>query len=393
MLGGGHRVSKRAVGGILKTIPFFVMSWLWIACADDEPKNVMVSMDSEVESADMTADSEMVQDGFVDEMGTVWLPPPETPERPTCDDDHVPIVMAHGFLAAGDTWSPHRRRFIANGVCPDRIYAFDWNSLDQAADHPALLGAFIESVLAEHNVTQVDLIGHSAGGRLGYDYLSVPRGRQTVRRYVHVGSFPNDRLPGPEDVEPVPTLNLWSEADLVVEGGDIPGATNVRLPDADHYAVATSDDAFTAVYEFLNGEPPETTALPQQDPAIVNGRFRHLAKINLSKEGKLKCGRSPRRTGVRLRPAQRFDVSADGHFVPLIASANERYEFVGRGGDPNGVAVRHFFEPFVGDKSLAYVRGFPGREYCRRACCFAAKDRHSSNTGGIQCARVLFGGA
>ncbi len=332
-----------------------------LGCDDNTTNSNHISsvMDSGVASDLSMSDAAILPDLFVDEEGTAWPAPPVVPQRETCEDERPPVVMVHGFLAAGDTWSPHRRRLIANGLCADRLYVFDWNSLDQAANHTALLAEFINEVLETHNVEAIDLMGHSMGGRLGYDYLADPVRRQTVRRYVHIGSLPNEAPPGPED-EPVPTLNLWSVGDLVVEGGDIPGATNVSLPDADHYAVATSDEAFEVVYSFLYDEAATTTEPLTAEPAIVSGRFLTFGE-NLSIEGGvIQVWHVSADTGLRVNPIQRFDVGEDGSWGPLIADSNTRYEFVGKSPDPAAIDVRHFFETFPGDKALTYVRGFPG---------------------------------
>ena len=127
-----------------------------------------------------------------------------------------PYCPRSWVLGAGDTWSPHQRRYLANGYCGDRIYPFDWNSLDRNADHVTDLEVFIDSVRTANQATQVDLVGHSAGGGLGYEYLANEERAQTVRRYVHIGSFPSDAPPGPDGGDTVPTLNLWSEQDVIV---------------------------------------------------------------------------------------------------------------------------------------------------------------------------------
>lgn len=305
-------------------------------------------------------DLEVSSDLYVDDAGITWPQPPVLPNRADCADDHVPVVMVHGFLGAGDTWSPHRRRFIANGMCADRLFVFDWNSLDQNADHVGLLTAFIGEVLDTHGVSSVDLMGHSAGGRLGYDYLADLERRQTVRRYVHIGSFPNESPPGPPDSDPVPTLNLWSAVDLVVEGADIPGATNVTLAQADHYAVATSNEAFEAVYTFLFDHAPETTDMLHDNPALVSGRFLTFGENQPVPGGVIQAWVISPETGARLYPAQHFEVDARGAWGPLVADGETRFEFVGKSPDPAAIDVRHFFETFSGDKALTYVRGFPG---------------------------------
>lgn len=149
-------------------------------------------------------------------------PPPEV----QCDTCRYPVVMVHGFLASGDTWAPFQQLFTSNGYHPDLIFAFDWNSLNQGANHVALLDAFIDGVLAKTGAPKVRLIGHSAGGGLGYSYLSDPARAAKVDGYVHIGSMTQSGAAGPGGS--VATLNIWSPGDKVAQGGDIPGAVNIQ---------------------------------------------------------------------------------------------------------------------------------------------------------------------
>ncbi|MEL6182701.1 MAG: hypothetical protein AAFS10_27330, partial [Myxococcota bacterium] len=195
-------------------------------------------------------------------------------QPPPCDESLRPLVAAHGFLASGDTYANHAMRFAANGSCLDRLRPFDWNTLDQNANAEEGLDQFIDDLLAESGAEQVDLAGHSAGGGLGYRYLADPERASKVAHYIHIGSNTFEGPAGPEQ-NPVPTLNLWSQDDLIIEDkGDIPGATNVQLPGADHYAVATNAASFEAIYRFVSDDQePATTAIePSSDPILVSGR-------------------------------------------------------------------------------------------------------------------------
>jgi triacylglycerol lipase len=197
---------------------------------------------------------------------TTLLPPWEE----GCTNAHVPIVMVHGFLASGDTYTNHLMRFTANGYCRDRIFVYDWNSLGGGSS-PARLDTFVDEVLRVTGATQIDLMGHSAGGGIGYSYLEDATRAAKVRRYVHIGSGDEDAPAGP--TANVPTLNLYSANDRVVTGNDgIDGAENVDLVDDDHYEVATSADSFTAIWEFLTDSAPTTTDIaPQTEPIVIAG--------------------------------------------------------------------------------------------------------------------------
>ena len=281
------------------------------------------------------------------------------PEREACDDSLPPVVLAHGFLGSGDTWGHHIQRFAANGHCAERYHAFDWNSTNRESDHVAALESFISDVRRIHDVEQVDLIGHSAGGGLGFEYLADAQRAETIRRYVHVGSFPADGPPGSPD-NPTPTLNLWSAADTVVEGMDIPDATNVQLMDDDHYEVATSPASFQAIYQFLSDREPATLQATQQDPSVIAGMAQTFAENQPESGGTVNVWGLNTSTGLRETARRQFRVGEDGRWGPMVVSSSEAFEFEALPEDTNAPRVRYFREPFLADDYHVYLRTFPG---------------------------------
>jgi pimeloyl-ACP methyl ester carboxylesterase len=312
------------------------------------------AMDSAV-MADMTTKNDV----SVSTDATVFDDAGMLPPMAACDDSQPPVVMAHGFLGSGDTWAKQVQRFAANGLCGNRFYAFDWNSLDRDADHDATLDTFIDTVRGRHEADQVDLFGHSAGGGLGYAYLIDPRHASKVRKYVHIASFPNEGPAGPAD-SPVPTLNLWSSADTVVAGMDIPGASNTELADTDHYAVATSADSFRVIYQFLYGEDPMATEAASKARSRLQGRLVSLGENTPQSGGSVEVWALDPHTGRRTHATRRFLVGDDGLWGPMGVEAEQYYEFVGKTADAGDPIVRYFREPFRADQWLAYVRTFPG---------------------------------
>lgn len=282
---------------------------------------------------------------------------PATP--PPCDDQRPPIVAAHGFLASGDTYANHAMRFEANGYCLARIHAFDWNTLQR--DEPeAALDAFIDNVLDSAGAEQVELMGHSAGGGLGYTYLADPARAARVAHYVHIGSFVNDGPAGPEGM-PVPTLNLWSEGDLVVEDkGDINGATNVRLIEEDHYSVATSDASFEAIYRFFNeDQTPAETDIVADEPLYISGKALTLGE-NIPEAGGVVEIFALDETGGRVGEAVAvFQVAEDGRWGPFIAEPETHYEFRVQPAAPDGTPVHYYREAFRRSNNLVYLRTLP----------------------------------
>lgn len=280
------------------------------------------------------------------------------PVEPECSPGTRPVVMAHGLLAAGDTWATQQQRFASNGHCAERVRAFDWNTLGEADAVPQL-DAFIDALLAETGETQVDLVGHSAGGFLGYRYLAEPARAAKVAHYAHVGSGVQEQPAGP-DGAPVPTLNVWSDGDRVIqEKGDIAGATNVMLPGLDHYEVATGPGTFGALWKFFKGTDAASTALAPFGAATLEGRAMTLGE-NTPLEGATIEIYALDDAGKRQGDARaRFTTKADGAWGPFEGDVGVRYEFLVKSADPDDLPVHYYREPFVRPSRLVYLRTLP----------------------------------
>jgi pimeloyl-ACP methyl ester carboxylesterase len=303
---------------------------------------------------DVTAHGdELASDAVADVAGDV--------DAVICDDARRPIVLAHGFLAAGDTWSQHARRFAANGWCAHLIFAFDWNSLNRTMDHAALLDAFVDEVLAATGADSIDLVGHSAGGGLSYEYLSDSSRADKVAHYVHVASFIEDAPAGPD--ADVPTLNLWSAADFAIEdAGEIPGAQNVEIVGADHYAVATSAASFDAIYRFItDGEEPATTEVVPSDTVILGGRVLSLGENIVATGAIVRVWQVDPATGERTEeePATEFTLGDDGRWGPFDAEPGIPYEFEVIGQDDDDIPVSYYRRGFEASDPLVYLRTLP----------------------------------
>lgn len=280
--------------------------------------------------------------------------------QPECDASLRPVVAAHGFLAAGDTWAPHAMRFEANGLCPGWFAAFDWNTLDRNADHDEALDALIDTLLSESGAAAVDLIGHSAGGGFGYEYLADPTRASRVAHYAHVGSFANDAPAGPVDA-PVPTLNIWSPDDRTVEdGGDIPGATNVSLPGQDHYEVATSVESFEAMHRFFrDGADPTVTQGTATSTPTVSGRALTLGENEPEAGAVITVWTLDPETGQRAtsEPVATLTTDDEGRWGPVTVPGDAPHEFLVEPAD--GVPVHYYREAFAASNPLVYLRTLP----------------------------------
>ena len=349
------------------TLAIFAALLISSACSDDQKTTANdtspSSMDSGIEDE---VDAPLPEDSGVDvaedndaAVDAILTTPVVEPE---CTDNRRPIVAAHGFLASGDTYTNHAMRFAANGYCLRSFYAFDWNSLDQGGVSAVdTLDTFIDAVLAESGATQVDLAGHSAGGGLGYQYLADPTRASKVAHYAHIGSNAAEGPAGPEDA-PTPTLNLWSQNDLIIaDRGDIEGANNVRLTVEDHYSVATSDASFEAIFTFFNdGEVPSPVDLSDPlETVFVSGKALSLGENTPVREGTVEIFEVESATGARQDPIARFQTDANGHWGPFIASPDKHYEFKVQEDALDSIPVHYYREPFTRSNHLVYLRTLP----------------------------------
>jgi pimeloyl-ACP methyl ester carboxylesterase len=275
-----------------------------------------------------------------------------------CDTCRYPVVMVHGFLASGDTYAPFVQLFHSNGYKPNYLYAFDWNSLNQGANNSAALDAFIDTVRARTGQPKVALMGHSAGGGVCYTYLSDPLRAAKVVHYVHLASNPQSGPAGPASA-PVPTLNIWSPADAIVQGNNIPGAANVELKDKDHYQVATSAESFAAVYKFFHDTAPKYLAPTPEAVVCIGGKALNFGENTPLNNAKIEIYELDNATGERLSstPFETWYSKKDGQWGPTNVKPNVKYEFAVT--PPSGRKIYYFREDFIHLNTLVYLRTIP----------------------------------
>lgn len=280
-----------------------------------------------------------------------------------CDGTKRPIVFMHGFLASGDSYAKQIQRFADAGYCTDRLFVFDWNSVSgNAKKTDSSLNAFIDSVLIKTGSSQVDLVGHSAGGGLGRGYLIDSLHSIKVAHYVHLGSgkwfkdlswYPNARC-----------LNIYSSADMVMggRGGEIEGAKNIDLKDKDHYEVATCLETFKAIYSFLNNvREARLPDLPVQEEVYIAGRAVYLgdntamdkAIVNIYAVSEKNGHREPRKGTAT------YYMDEKGNWGPFLVRTNQHYEIELVPADAKERKISYFFEPFKKEDRHIYLRGFP----------------------------------
>lgn len=347
-LGEPHRHQRRI--NRLSSMLLAVLIGCLLGC-DESSKS---SLDNKNDDDLDTSIDQTINDRGVSELDTEL-----DQEIVQCESLRRPIIFVHGFLAAGDTWSRQVYRLIQTGSCPEWIRAYDWNSLDMSKDHTLGLDLLVDELLELSGRDQVDLVGHSAGGGVSYDYLSSSDNEAKVAHYVHIGSFPNERPAGVNGE--TPTLNLWSSADTVVEGEDIPDAVNVSLEALDHYAIATSFESYSRISSFLYNDSPlsEDPYLNEDnDDVYLHGRSASLGENKVNAAARVQIWSLDRR-GIRETLISETETDADGRFVFSGLSVGSPYEIVPTLDGQSTPSVRYFTPPLLRNNDLFYLRTFP----------------------------------
>ena len=271
-----------------------------------------------------------------------------------------PIIFVHGFLASGDTYHLQIQRFASNGYSLDRLYTFDWNTLG-STNTESLLNNFIDKVLEETGAEYVDLVGHSAGSGLVYNYCKKKSQADKIAHLVLLAGFAQSK-PGGVNGE-IPTLNVFSTADEVASnGGNIPKAINLKLTDKDHYEVATCTATFEALYKLFNNEKdPSTTTILPEDRIMIAGKALSFGENLYVKNTTVSIYEVSKEDGLRTSdtPIATFDIAKEGFWGPVQVEKNTYYEFLVAAEAAGSRPVHYYFEPFVRSSNAVYLRSFP----------------------------------
>lgn len=271
-----------------------------------------------------------------------------------------PVIMVHGMLASGDTYANTAMHLISNGYPQNFLYTFDWNSLGGASSQTTTrLQSLIDSVLVKTGKQKIILMGHSAGGGVGYSFCADSIRAKKVHKYIHIGSNPQSKPAGPKGE--IPTMNIYSKGDKVVAGSDIPGAENVVFDDLDHYEVATSFFSFEKIFPFITetSKTPKTELTSMSSPKI-QGKVLSLGENSPSTGTTVRLYYVDAATGTRKgNSVYTFSPDDKGRFGPLTVDPKEFLEFEVSSTSPDFRRVYYYFEPMTHDNPFVYLRTFP----------------------------------
>lgn len=270
----------------------------------------------------------------------------------------LPIVFVHGFLGSGDTYATQFQRFRAAGYNKDLLYVYDWNSVGVRINNSVRLDSFIQDVLKKTGAKQVNLVGHSAGGGIGYAYLNDSLYATRVANYVHIGS---SKAAGPAGKQQqIRTLNIFSPDDKIAKSGEIPGAINSEQKGSDHYQLATSSKSFMAMFVFFNNTMPQLQEIVIGPYTSVSGKACVLGENTPLIHAKIDVYAIDLKKGKRVKNIvdASFTTDSFGRWGPFIADTRFAYEFVLQPGN-NQRNIYYYRQPFWDSDNLVYLRALP----------------------------------
>src|SRR5438132_7432273 len=179
-----------------------------------------------------------------------------------------PILFVHGIEGSGAQFESQALRFESNGYPATWIDEVDYDSTRAVGDKSEVDQQIDDAIAAlklRAGKSQVDVIAHSLGTSVMYDYLT--NGDMAARRRANVGHYIN--VDGQNQNPGVPTLAVW--AGRGTPGRNMDGAQNVTIPDQTHVQTCTSAESFVQYYTFLTGRRPPWDS-PRRSPIEVAGK-------------------------------------------------------------------------------------------------------------------------
>ena len=164
-----------------------------------------------------------------------------------------PILFVHGIEGSGAQFESQAMRFESNRYPASGIDEVDYDSTRAAGDKSEVdqqIDAAIAALQQRTGKAQVDVVAHSLGTSVMYDYLT--NGAMAAQRRANVGHYIN--VDGQDQNPGVATLAVW--AGRGTPGRSMADAENVTIPDQTHVQTCTSAESFVQYYTFLTGRRP-----------------------------------------------------------------------------------------------------------------------------------------
>ena len=257
-----------------------------------------------------------------------------------------PILFVHGIEGSGAQFESQAMRFESNGYAVSWIDEVDYNSTRAVGDKSEVdqqIDNAIAALKQRTGKSQVDVVAHSLGTSVMYDYLT--NGGMAAQRRANVAHYIN--VDGQNQNPGVPTLAVW--AGRGTPGRNMDGAQNVTIPDQTHVQTCTSAESFIQYFEFLRGGLPEQDIVPQKRITLAGKALNFPQNAGLAGASVQIWpvdGNGVRTTTTPLASIAISDGSTGGGaWGPVAANAGQRYEFaLVQTGLPT---VHIYYEPFV----------------------------------------------
>ena len=277
-------------------------------------------------------------------------------------DSYVPIVFVHGLYGCGDSYTQLIQYFRANGYPESKLFTYDWNTLDfqNAPKNTTPLDDFIKEVKLKTGYDKVNIVGHSLGGNLSFNYCSKTAYAENINRLSWLAPYLPDRSNIPSQA--VPTLNIRTNTDYVVEDtSTIPNALNVVIPNKDHNEIASCEESFIELFKFFNDGKIPATLIPESENVVISGKLVSFIENNVSANNRIEIYEVNATNAERLTaaPSATLFTDAKGYYKNFNAKKNTYYEFQVSTGKPGDRPIHFYFEPFRTSNHMVYLRTFP----------------------------------
>ena len=274
-----------------------------------------------------------------------------------------PVLFVHGIEGSGAQFESQALRFESNGYPATWIDEVDYDSTRAVGDKSEVDQQIDDAIAAlklRTGKAQVDVIAHSLGTSVMYDYLT--NGAMAAQRRANVGHYVN--VDGQNQNPGVPTLAVW--AGRGTPGRNMDGAQNVTIPDQTHVQTCTSAESFIQYYTFLTGRAP-LRDIVRRDRIEVAGKAldfpQNSGLIAATVQVWPVDANGERTTAMPLATIDITDGSiGGGKWGPVSVVPGQRYEFALV---QSPVQTLHiYYEPFVrSDHTLRLLASPAFEEY------------------------------
>jgi pimeloyl-ACP methyl ester carboxylesterase len=265
-----------------------------------------------------------------------------------------PVLFVHGIEGTGAQFESQAMRFTSNGYPHSWIDEVDYDSTRAVGDKSevhAQIDAKIAELKRRTGAKKVDLVAHSLGTSVSYDYLT--DSDKGAQRRANVAHYVN--IDGQSSNPGVPTLALWAgrkegTSTGSATGRHMDGAKNVTIPNQTHVQTCTSGRSFGAIYRFLAGKRAAHDIVRERGDVKLAGRALTFPQ-NAGLAGatvqvwQLK-GNGHRATKAPHATLHITDGSrGGGNWGPIAIEAGKHYEFALI--QPGKPTLHTYYEPFV----------------------------------------------